>query len=243
MRTQAQAGGMRAFTLLEVLVVIGVLALLMGLLLPGLQKARRQAKRTVCLSNLRELGKLTALFNNESNGRMPRSLHSAGLGFRNGEPWGYAYYKLITAEPWTPETSKAAWRHVVESYYRCPLDEREAPPGGGTTWSYGYNVYYELKAAETGGPVWRNEGHVPRPADTVLFGEVGQAGLITGAPSADHLMAHFWSQYGSPPEVDADRHKPGSGYVYLDGHAENEPLTDTFDAEKERDNWNPATAR
>jgi prepilin-type N-terminal cleavage/methylation domain-containing protein/prepilin-type processing-associated H-X9-DG protein len=64
----------KGFTLIELLVVIAIIALLMGILMPALSRARRQARDVGCLSNLRQLGFAVQMYAQEYEDFIPRAL-------------------------------------------------------------------------------------------------------------------------------------------------------------------------
>jgi prepilin-type N-terminal cleavage/methylation domain-containing protein len=63
----------RAFTLIELLVVISIIAILMAILMPGLQRVRAQAQLTVCRNNLRNYGVVGRMYSDDYNGEFPYS--------------------------------------------------------------------------------------------------------------------------------------------------------------------------
>src|ERR1700709_2808587 len=69
------------FTLVELLVVIGIIALLISILLPALGKARRAAETTYCLANLRTIGQGMTMYTAENNGWLPGSGWTSGAMF------------------------------------------------------------------------------------------------------------------------------------------------------------------
>ena len=73
----------RGFTLVELLVVIGIIALLISILLPALNAARASAGSVKCLSNLRQIGNALQMYQNESKGRMVPITYVSGTFFNN----------------------------------------------------------------------------------------------------------------------------------------------------------------
>ncbi len=68
----------RAFTLIEILVAIAIMAILMLLLLPAIERARHQAYITDCASNLRQIGLSIAQYESDNHGNFPRTAYVPG---------------------------------------------------------------------------------------------------------------------------------------------------------------------
>ncbi len=95
-RRPAHAARRRGFTMAELLVVMGLIAMLSSLLLPVLGKARAAANATKCLSNLRQMGTAWTMYAAASRGQLPSHLFGAVPG-KPDLPWNGSWLGLLDA--------------------------------------------------------------------------------------------------------------------------------------------------
>jgi prepilin-type N-terminal cleavage/methylation domain-containing protein len=154
---------LKGFTLVELLVVIGIIAVLVGILLPVLGRARESANRVACASNLRQITIASIAYANENKGALPPPR------FDDGNPnYDYLFtYSYTNAWPDAQGNEQGAniGRLVVRKY--CPTWKIIACPSQPDTsqWRmYQYNIHVKRKALKI--KVWwpkiNNFGKVPK---------------------------------------------------------------------------------
>jgi prepilin-type processing-associated H-X9-DG protein/prepilin-type N-terminal cleavage/methylation domain-containing protein len=118
-----------AFTLVELLVVIGIIAVLVSILLPALARARESAKAVVCASNLKQLGMALAMYVNDNNDYTPRFMYDPNTAAATPSPepgwsrweWFAAIKKYVAGNPKDIPTGNAGLQEEQkQTVYFCP---------------------------------------------------------------------------------------------------------------------------
>jgi prepilin-type N-terminal cleavage/methylation domain-containing protein/prepilin-type processing-associated H-X9-DG protein len=103
LRGKRRVGG---FTLVELLVVVGIIAVLISILLPAMSKARDSARKTACLSNLRQAHQLIAMYANEYKDRVPvgyRGQKQFNSMIYSGTAGRFVLFGLVRTAGYMPE--------------------------------------------------------------------------------------------------------------------------------------------
>lgn len=228
---------------MELLVVIGIIAILIAILLPSLQSARRAANRTACLSNMRELGQSLTLFTHEHKGYLPKAwfndavedvtVGAVTIGAPNSPSWGF-------------RDPMRGWDYVLQRYirnkqvFRCPADYNPRTRG---EWN---NLTANLPDAATADDIpasyrmnlsnFKNPlvaikvFQLRKPSESIFLLEGTQGDfdtfwhhVATWEPGIDGLVGRFYTN-----NVAYKRHPRGANYVFADGHAETLQWVETW---------------
>lgn len=119
--SSARSGRQAGFTLVELLVVIGIIAVLIAILLPALNRAREQALSVRCLANLRQAGIYAHMYAADHGGVIPQGLSEGRKtsGGGNVNDWWYKFYEATGSE---------RYQDLLNGNLTCPKNRATAYP-------------------------------------------------------------------------------------------------------------------
>lgn len=210
----------RAFTLVELLTVMGIIAVVMALLLPSLGLARGAAQQAVCMNALRQHGAAALMYRSQFRTYLPAKI---GLPADwPGPPATTPYAAWFSMPHYQEFLGTRSPGGLVPAGLICPRAtlafSLATASGYPMRYSYGYNT--EGLTFTPPGPVYYTgyrEGGVRNPAEKLMFADATDW-VIAEWNSAGYPQ--FGEQYGPGPlhNLISYRHSRGVNILFFDGH-------------------------
>ncbi len=219
----------RNYTLIELLTVIGIIAILAGLIMPAISIGVSRAKRTKCASNLKQVGSMITLFTSDRDGSLPIFNKATAYTVRdkkieNAKKTATGSYENInSASTNLAPNQKTLWTTGLLRYaqynmsiFYCPSDEGRdldlfEPDKTKANASYALNYGDDKRPGGTDGNDTASKitSATRSAASIILVGEAPQ-GLLGMDTTSDDFFT----------KVTHDPHKKYYNFQYLDGHGE-----------------------
>ena len=215
-----RSGRRAAFTLVELLVVIGIIALLIAILLPALRKAKDQAVRIDCASNLRQWGQALAAYGAQNKGYFPNNMNGRDLSWIGPEMKDFLREFLMPLNGFTADdAAKGGRAHVTycptQDWHRYVREVSADDPFNNELIGYFYFPHRNRAACD----------YTPAGEDWVTRKKFGQAGRHAPVMS-DMIQSIGDSVWGGSGQPFSNHCKPagniptGSNFLFEDGHVD-----------------------
>jgi prepilin-type N-terminal cleavage/methylation domain-containing protein/prepilin-type processing-associated H-X9-DG protein len=219
------------FTLIELLVVIAIIAILAGMLLPALAKAKAKGNGIMCLNNTKQLMMSWRLYIDDQNGKIPPA-YSDNPNFNS---WAYGILDWNTGnrDNWDVTNTLAKgsiWRYAgqTQKIYKCPADTFLTLGANGKPRlrSNSINSWVGMHDGKPtwfgNSPPWRmflKDSDFVQPADTWVFLDEHPDSINDGFFCTDMKPAPNLAQ-AVMPDLPASYHNGACGFAFADGHSE-----------------------